>query len=186
MDKPLDEKGIEAARKQLGFSPADDIRIAAAIRAYLEAAQAGESEVPKHVENAMRAKRRELIAIPLERAWPELARVAVEAMQAGESEAAAEPPIAAHEGRDVDWKDVTGWGVFNGHAIPVAVARKIAERINLYHTWRSSTLKVENERLREQLVRMVDIAEARLILLTENNVPDVSVSAALAEQKGGA
>lgn len=47
-----------------------------------------------------------------------------------------EVPIAATENRDVDWVDVTGWGVFDGHAIPVAVARKIAERINLYHEYR--------------------------------------------------
>ncbi|GHC61271.1 hypothetical protein [Limoniibacter endophyticus] len=60
---------------------------AVGVRAYVEAMQAGDSEVTKHVENAMRAKRRELIAIPLERAWSELARAAIEAMQAGESEA---------------------------------------------------------------------------------------------------
>lgn len=45
-------------------------------------------------------------------------------------------PVAAIDDRDVDWVDVTGWGVFDGHAIPVAVARKIAERINLYHAHR--------------------------------------------------
>ncbi|MEO3997200.1 hypothetical protein [Mesorhizobium sp. CAU 1732] len=45
-------------------------------------------------------------------------------------------PIAATDNRDVDWVDVTGWGVFKGHAIPVDVARFIAEKINLYHAQR--------------------------------------------------
>lgn len=45
---------------------------------------------------------------------------------------ASRPPIAATDGREVDWVDVTGWGVFKGHAIPVEVARYIAEKINLY------------------------------------------------------
>ena len=47
-------------------------------------------------------------------------------------------PVAAIEDRDVDWVDVTGWGVFDGHAIPVDVARKIAKRINLYHAHRAA------------------------------------------------
>lgn len=47
-------------------------------------------------------------------------------------------PVAAIEDRNVDWVDVTGWGVCDGHAIPVSVARKIAERINLYHAHRAA------------------------------------------------
>jgi len=47
-------------------------------------------------------------------------------------------PIAATENRDVDWVDVTGWGVFKGHAIPVDVARYIAEKVNLYHASRTA------------------------------------------------
>ena len=47
-------------------------------------------------------------------------------------------PIAATEDRDVDYVDVTGWGVFKGHAIPVDVARFIAEKINLYHSNRAT------------------------------------------------
>jgi len=52
-------------------------------------------------------------------------------------------PLAAIEDRDVDWVDVSGWGVVNGHAIPVAVARKLAERINLYHHTRASRALAE-------------------------------------------
>lgn len=48
-------------------------------------------------------------------------------------------PVAALEDRDVDWVDVTGWGVFLGHAIPVEVARELASRINLYHAYRAAT-----------------------------------------------
>ncbi|WP_249740751.1 hypothetical protein [Agrobacterium rubi] len=47
-------------------------------------------------------------------------------------------PIAALEDRDVDWVDVTGWGVLHSHAIPVSVAREIANDINLYHAHRAS------------------------------------------------
>lgn len=47
-------------------------------------------------------------------------------------------PIAATDNRDVDYADVTGWGVFKGHAIPVDVARFIAEKINLYHANRAT------------------------------------------------
>lgn len=50
----------------------------------------------------------------------------------------AELPIAAEENRPVDWVDVTGWGVFKGHAIPVEVARFIAEKINLYADHRAA------------------------------------------------
>ncbi len=42
-----------------------------------------------------------------------------------------ESPLAAIEKRDVDEIDITGWGVMAGHAIPFAVARKLAARINL-------------------------------------------------------
>ncbi len=56
-------------------------------------------------------------------------------------------PIAATDDRDVDWVDVTGWGVFKGHAIPVDVARHIAEKINLYRAFRKEevTLNTVNE-----------------------------------------
>ena len=47
-------------------------------------------------------------------------------------------PVAALEDRDVDWVDVTGWGVFLGHAIPVEVARELAARVNLYHAYRAA------------------------------------------------
>lgn len=49
-----------------------------------------------------------------------------------------ETPIAAEDGREVDWVDVTGWGVFKGHAIPVDVARYIATKINLYAEHRTT------------------------------------------------
>ncbi len=49
-----------------------------------------------------------------------------------------EIPIAADENREVDWVDVTGWGVFKGHAIPVEVARYIATKINLYAKHRAT------------------------------------------------
>lgn len=45
-------------------------------------------------------------------------------------------PVAALEDRDVDWVDVTAWGAFAGHAIPVGVARRLADRINRYHAHR--------------------------------------------------
>ena len=66
-------------------------------------------------------------------------------------------PIAAIEGREVDWVDVTGWGVFKGHAIPVDVARHIAEKINFYHAYRTppsgevERLAAENKLLRAAL-----------------------------------
>lgn len=56
---------------------------------------------------------------------------------AGEAEKD-EIPIAADENREVDWVDVTGWGVFKGHAIPVDVARYIATKINLYAEHRTA------------------------------------------------
>jgi hypothetical protein len=49
-------------------------------------------------------------------------------------------PIAATDNRAVDWVDVSGWGVFKGHAIPVDVARFIAEKINFYFDHRPSAL----------------------------------------------
>lgn len=48
-------------------------------------------------------------------------------------------PIAATDNREVDEIDVTGWGAYKGHAIPVAVGRFIAEKISLYHAHRLSS-----------------------------------------------
>ena len=48
-------------------------------------------------------------------------------------------PIAATDNREVDEIDVTGWGAYKGHAIPVAVGRFIAEKISLYHANRLSS-----------------------------------------------
>ncbi len=54
-------------------------------------------------------------------------------------------PIAATDNREVDEIDVTGWGAYKGHAIPVAVGRFIAEKISLYHAHRlSSTLAAKD------------------------------------------
>lgn len=60
-------------------------------------------------------------------------------------------PIAATDGRAVDEIDVSGWGVFKGHAIPLAVARFIAEKINLYHQHRASALSDELEKVKAEL-----------------------------------
>lgn len=49
-----------------------------------------------------------------------------------------ETPIAAEDGREVDWIDVIGWGLYKGHAIPVDVARYIATKINLYAEHRTT------------------------------------------------
>lgn len=40
-------------------------------------------------------------------------------------------PLASIEKRNVDEFDIAAWGVIDGHAIPVAVARKLAARINV-------------------------------------------------------
>lgn len=64
---------------------------------------------------------------------------------------AEETPIAAEDGREVDWVDVTGWGVFKGHAIPVDVARYIATKINLYAEHR--TTHPDASAIREALER---------------------------------
>ncbi len=64
-------------------------------------------------------------------------------------------PIAATDDRDVDWIDVTGWGVFKGHAVPVDVARHIAEKINLYASARRAPDPVR-EKLVEALREWLD------------------------------
>lgn len=51
-----------------------------------------------------------------------------------------ELPLAALENRDVNWVDVSGWGVLDGVFISVAAAKKIAARINKYHGHRIQRL----------------------------------------------
>lgn len=71
-------------------------------------------------------------------------------------------PIAATDNREVDYVDVTGWGVFKGHAIPVAVARFIAEKINLYHAHRAHPAPQAVTEAMARFERIADIIRRNL------------------------
>lgn len=67
-------------------------------------------------------------------------------------------PLAATEDREIDWVDVTGWGAFKGHAIPVEVGQHIADKVNAYHKHRISALEAQlAERARvAELLRVIE------------------------------